>query len=68
MHPLIEVHRRESRALAEQHRMRAVHVFGSMGRDDADEDSDVDLLVETTSATADLETRSRNPSPSCPSP
>lgn len=52
MHPLIETHRRELRALAERHGMRSVRVFGSMARDDADEGSDVNLLVETTPATS----------------
>ena len=45
MHPLIEAHRSEIRALAEHRGIRNVRVFGSMARGDADETSDVDLLV-----------------------
>ena len=45
MHPLIEAHRTEILALAEHHGLRDVRVFGSMARGDADETSDVDLLV-----------------------
>lgn len=45
MHALIESHQAEIRALAERHGLRDVRVFGSMARGDADEASDVDLLV-----------------------
>ena len=45
MHPLIENHRTEILALADRHGVRDVRVFGSMARGDADEASDVDLLV-----------------------
>ncbi len=45
MHALIESHRTEVRALAERHGFTDVRVFGSMARGDADERSDVDLLV-----------------------
>lgn len=45
MHPLIETHRAEILALAERHGIRNVRVFGSMVRGDADNASDVDLLV-----------------------
>ncbi len=45
MHALIESHRAEIRALAERHGLRDVRVFGSMARGDADEASDIDLLV-----------------------
>ena len=45
MHALIESHRAEVRALAERHGFTDVRVFGSMARGDADERSDVDLLV-----------------------
>ncbi|MCS1412223.1 MAG: hypothetical protein M2R45_05428 [Verrucomicrobia subdivision 3 bacterium] len=45
MHPLIETHRSEILALAERYGIYNVRVFGSMARDDADETSDVDLLV-----------------------
>jgi predicted nucleotidyltransferase len=52
MHPIIEAHREELRALARRHGVRSIRVFGSMARDDADADSDVDLLVETTPQTS----------------
>lgn len=45
MHPLIENHRAEILALARRHGVRHVRVFGSMARGDADDASDVDLLV-----------------------
>jgi uncharacterized protein len=45
MHPLIEQHRAQIRMLAEGYGIENVRVFGSMARDDADEDSDIDLLV-----------------------
>ncbi len=45
MHPLIEANRKEILALAERHGARDVRVFGSMARGDADDSSDVDLLV-----------------------
>lgn len=45
MHSLIESHREQIRALAAQHGIEHVRVFGSMARGDADADSDVDLLV-----------------------
>lgn len=45
MHALIESHRAEIRALARRHGFQEVRVFGSMARGDADEGSDVDLLV-----------------------
>ena len=45
MHSLMEDHRSEILALAERHGIRDVRVFGSMAREDADDASDVDLLV-----------------------
>ena len=45
MHALIESHRAEIRTLAERHGLHDVRVFGSMARGDADETSDIDLLV-----------------------
>ncbi len=45
MHALIESRRAEIRALAESHGLVDVRVFGSMARGDADDGSDVDLLV-----------------------
>ena len=45
MHPLIERHRARIRDLAARYGIDDVRVFGSMARDDADSDSDIDLLV-----------------------
>ncbi len=45
MHPLIENHREQIRALAARYGIDTVQVFGSMARGDADDDSDIDLLV-----------------------
>ena len=45
MHPLIETHRDELIALARRRGVTGVRVFGSMSRGDANDDSDVDLLV-----------------------
>lgn len=45
MHPLIEAHRNELIPLARRRGVTGVRVFGSMSRDDANDDSDVDLLV-----------------------
>lgn len=45
MHPLIESHRAEIREIAARYGIERVRVFGSMARDDANADSDVDLLV-----------------------
>lgn len=45
MHTSIEQRRAEILALAERHGVRGVRVFGSMARGDADDSSDVDLLV-----------------------
>ena len=45
MHPLIETHRAQILALAERHGLQDVRIFGSMARGDADDASDVDLLV-----------------------
>ena len=45
MHPLIEKHRSQILALAKRHGVGEVRVFGSMARGDADDASDVDLLV-----------------------
>lgn len=54
MHPLIEAHRTEILALAEHRGIRDVRVFGSMARGDADETSDVDLLVTLPSGCTGL--------------
>jgi len=45
MHPLIASHRTELLAIARRHGLERLRVFGSMARGDADETSDVDLLV-----------------------
>ena len=45
MHPLIENHRVKILDLAERHGVCDVRGFGSMARGDADDASDVDLLV-----------------------
>ncbi|MBK1689568.1 nucleotidyltransferase family protein [Rubrivivax gelatinosus] len=45
MHPLIESHREQLLALARRRGVTGVRVFGSMSRGDANDDSDVDLLV-----------------------
>ena len=54
MHALIESHRTEIRALAKRHGLRDVRIFGSMARGDADEASDVDLLVTLPSGLTGL--------------
>ena len=54
MDPLIETHRSEILAMAEQNGLRNVRVFGSMARGDADETSDVDLLVTLAPGTSGL--------------
>jgi predicted nucleotidyltransferase len=46
MHPLIESNRPQLRLLADRYGVRSLSVFGSMARNDASADSDVDLLVE----------------------
>ena len=45
MHPLITTHRQALRALAQRRGAVSVHIFGSMARDDGNDNSDVDLLV-----------------------
>lgn len=45
MHHLIEQHRVEILEIAKRHGLRNVRVFGSMARGDANDNSDVDLLV-----------------------
>lgn len=45
MHPLIETHRQQLVELARRRGIFNVRVFGSMARNDASGDSDVDLLV-----------------------
>jgi predicted nucleotidyltransferase len=55
MHPLIEFHRRELLSLAARYGVTDVRVFGSMARGDADETSDVDLLVRPLPGTSLLD-------------
>ena len=54
MHRLIVNRRAEILALAERHGIRNVRVFGSMAREDADDASDVDLLVSLPLGTSGL--------------
>ena len=54
MPPLIEAHRTEILALAERRGIGEVRVFGSMARGDADDTSDVDLLVTLPSGRTGL--------------
>lgn len=55
MHPLIESNRSQLRMIAERYGARSLSVFGSMARDDASADSDVDLLVEPGKALSGFE-------------
>lgn len=52
MHPIIAAHREELRSLAHRYGMRSIKVFSSMARADADDSSDVDLLVDTAPGTS----------------
>lgn len=54
MHPLVEAHRAELLALARRRGVTGIRVFGSMSRGDADDDSDVDLLVTLAPGTSGL--------------
>ena len=54
MHGLIQRHRTQIIALAERRGLKNVRVFGSMVRGDADEESDVDLLVTLPKGTSGL--------------
>lgn len=54
MDPLIEKHRDEILALAKKNGLTDVRVFGSMARNEAHDDSDVDLLVTWTPGTSGL--------------
>ncbi|GIU92584.1 MAG: nucleotidyltransferase [Acidimicrobiia bacterium] len=46
LNSLIDAHRDEIRALLEPHHARSIAVFGSVARDEATVDSDIDFLVE----------------------
>lgn len=54
MHALIEFHREQLLSLARRRGITSVRVFGSMARDEAREDSDVDLLVTLAPGTSAL--------------
>ncbi len=54
MHPIINNHRQEILAIAQRRDIVNVRVFGSMSRDDAGLNSDVDLLVELQSGRSGL--------------
>lgn len=51
---IIESHREELIALARRRGVTGIRVFGSMSRGDADENSDVDLLVTLSPGTSAL--------------
>ena len=55
MHPLIEHHRNEILVLAKQYGIENVRVFGSMARGDANDASDVDLLISVPEGVRGLE-------------
>ncbi|NIM40698.1 MAG: nucleotidyltransferase [Hydrogenophaga sp.] len=54
MHALIESHREQLLSLARRRGITSVRVFGSMARDQARDDSDVDLLVTLAPGTSAL--------------
>jgi predicted nucleotidyltransferase len=54
MHPLIERHRAELVAIARRRGMTDIRVFGSMSRGEANDNSDVDLLVTLAPGTSAL--------------
>jgi predicted nucleotidyltransferase len=54
MHALIETHREQLLSLARRRGITSVRVFGSMARDQASDDSDVDLLVTLAPGTSAL--------------
>jgi predicted nucleotidyltransferase len=54
VHPLIQSHRQQLLDLAHRRGIGNVRVFGSMARGDADDDSDVDLLVNLPKGTSAL--------------
>ena len=55
MHPLIEANRQAIIEIAEKHGLSNVRVFGSMARGDANDSSDVDLLVSAGPKTSGLD-------------
>ena len=54
MHPQIERHRAELVAIARRRGMTDIRVFGSMSRGEANDNSDVDLLVTLAPGTSAL--------------
>lgn len=54
MHALIEAHREQLLILAHRRGIAELRVFGSMARDEARDDSDVDLLVTLAPGTSAL--------------
>ena len=54
MYNLIQKHREQILSLAARHGLENVRVFGSMARGDANESSDVDLLVNLPKGTSGL--------------
>ena len=54
MHPLLRTHRERLLTLARLRGVTSVKVFGSIGREDARDDSDVDLLVTLAPGTSAL--------------
>lgn len=54
MHALLESHREQLLSLARGRGITSVRVFGSMARGDANDDSDVDLLVTLAPGTSAL--------------
>ncbi len=54
MHPLIEAHRQELLDMMASHGFSNLRVFGSMARNEATKQSDVDLLVDVPEDTSAL--------------
>lgn len=54
MHALIESHREQLLSLARRRGITSIRVFGSMARNEARDDSDVDLLVTLSPGTSAL--------------
>lgn len=54
MHALIKAHREQLLLLAHRRGITGLRVFGSMARDEARDDSDVDLLVTLAPGTSAL--------------
>ena len=52
MHNLLRTHREEILRIASEHGACNVRVFGSMARDEADDQSDIDFLIQVGSKTS----------------